>query len=488
MRVFIEEKNMNEIVFPTHVTDEMPKELWLELTSKCPFDCVFCSRKLLRGKGQHMDFEVYKKIINLLDSPRIIRLNYSGESVHYPKLIEAIKLAKSTGAVVELVSAFSSIKKALIEQLVKADLDRLSVSIHTVNERQYQSIYGFGDVESLKERLSLLRYWQRETGLVFPSVDIAFVAMDQNIDQMVNVCQLAEEFKINQIDVHPIIRRDDIPEKFEKELSKGKLRTSFLQKMEKVVKDVGSLFPDIKLNYSTPEYEKSNSCQVLSSNPSYFPWKLPLNAKIWSCDQSPWETVHVLANGDVVTCEVRDQVIMGNVHEQSLKTIWTNEKYSSFRQKYINATDSACNTCVYKRAYIPKAIEPHVGPESFNVSQLLSGWYDAETNLVWSHPVSKVVVARLNGKHLLKICGLIPPVQGKKRVFEVSIGDELVGFRENKSDQFEDFQLEIALKGEIEQIVEVGFKISPPYSPSKEDGSEDSRLLGFALFSINWLD
>jgi hypothetical protein len=28
-----------------------PRILWVELTSKCPFDCIFCSRQLRRGAG-----------------------------------------------------------------------------------------------------------------------------------------------------------------------------------------------------------------------------------------------------------------------------------------------------------------------------------------------------------------------------------------------------------------------------------------------------
>ena len=91
------------------MTARLPDELWVELTSKCPFDCIFCSRKTLRGAGLDMPFELYSSLIEQLDSPKIIRLNYSGESAHYPRLIEAIGLAKAAGASTELVSAFASI-------------------------------------------------------------------------------------------------------------------------------------------------------------------------------------------------------------------------------------------------------------------------------------------------------------------------------------------------------------------------------------------
>src|SRR6185436_8325419 len=84
----------------------LPGILWIELTSKCPFDCVFCSRQLRRGTGEHMNFRLFQALIGQLDRPEIIRLNYSGESTHYPHLEEAVLLAKSTGAITELVSAF----------------------------------------------------------------------------------------------------------------------------------------------------------------------------------------------------------------------------------------------------------------------------------------------------------------------------------------------------------------------------------------------
>src|SRR5688500_833187 len=88
-------------------TSPLPTILWIELTSRSPFDCVFCSRRLLRGKGMHMDFAVYARLIAQLRDPQVIRLNYSGESAHYPHLVESCRLAAETGATVELVTALA---------------------------------------------------------------------------------------------------------------------------------------------------------------------------------------------------------------------------------------------------------------------------------------------------------------------------------------------------------------------------------------------
>ena len=67
-----------------------PAAIWIELTSKCPLRCVFCSRENLRGEGEHMNMAMLESILSSLDRPEIVRLNYSGESGNYPWLIEAM--------------------------------------------------------------------------------------------------------------------------------------------------------------------------------------------------------------------------------------------------------------------------------------------------------------------------------------------------------------------------------------------------------------
>ena len=107
-------------------------------------------------------------------------MNYSGESVHYPWLVDAIDLAKSTGATVELVSALASISPAMLKGLAASGLDRLTVSLHTMDPAEYDRIYRFGSLELLRTRMDeFLRFRDRR-----PKLDFTFVAMDSNLDQL----------------------------------------------------------------------------------------------------------------------------------------------------------------------------------------------------------------------------------------------------------------------------------------------------------------
>src|SRR6267143_4508103 len=164
------EPDIDQMVTPS------PKVLWIELTSKCPFKCVFCTREVRWGTGRNLDFDVYSSLIEQLEAPEFIGLNYSGESIHYPRLMEAIKLACSTGAYTELVTALSSAPEALVRQIVESDLDRLAVSIHTLDEKQYQDIYGFGTLRAFKKRIDDVMELKVRLKKNTPKLDFCFVA------------------------------------------------------------------------------------------------------------------------------------------------------------------------------------------------------------------------------------------------------------------------------------------------------------------------
>jgi molybdenum cofactor biosynthesis enzyme MoaA len=98
-----------------------------------------------------------------------------------------VKLAKSTGAITELVSAFASISQKTLSGLVDSGLDRLSLSVHTMDVQQYQEIYRHGSLELLKSRVQELLHLKQQRGTQLPKLDFAFVAMERNLSQLLPV-------------------------------------------------------------------------------------------------------------------------------------------------------------------------------------------------------------------------------------------------------------------------------------------------------------
>ena len=469
-------------VDPSHITAAMPKTLWIELTSKCPYDCIFCTRKTRFGAGQHLDFDIYQSLIAELDSPEFIGLNYSGESIYYPHLIEAIRLANATGASTELVTALSSISVELLEAVVSSGLDRLAVSLHTMKAGQYRDIYRFSTFELLKERIADFSRIKRMLGVEKPRLDFCFVAIHENLNQLVEVARYAEQAGASEVFVHPIIGRHQILYDFSRELDDNKLQESFKEDLRRAVSESSAAVPDIPITVLNPDIHPNPQ---IGYSPAYFAPPLPADARIHTCDQSPFETVHILANGDVVVCEVLDETPIGNLKKQSLRRIWHSERYLEFRVKYGTAEISECRNCVWKIACLPASWKSSLSAADGKSSQLLRGWYFGEgESVIWSKRESLLALKRIGQSNRIRISGLLPRApKGKTNTLSIKCNVYDIGCIVNATGSELPFDQTFRLPAGENNLL---FRFFTEYTfrPVSWSINSDTRDLGFALQQI----
>jgi len=456
-------------------TAPMPRILWIELTSRCPFDCVFCSRKLLRGNGLHLDFDLYRNLIAELASPDIIRLNYSGESAHYPHIVEAARLAAATGARVELVTTLAALPEHKLAGLVHSGLTRLTISLHTLDARQFGEIYRFSSLDTMRQRIEaaveLAKTAPRDL-----EIDFAFVAMKRNLAQLEEVAEYAASLGIERLAVHPVIRRDPIEETFAEELENDRLRPDFIAELNACVARVRALHPRLVIEASTPELEQTAE---LSTEPRYFPGTIPAGAMIHSCDQDPWETVHILADGSVVSCEQRDRVVLGSLRMASLAQLWHGERYRRFREDYVAARDAHCAACPYKKVHLPAEIPAHFLAPSVGRASLLDGWYsDDGGQIVWSRTTANLQL-RAGGAGRLHVLGYLPGGNNGRNRIEVRANGQPLATFVNHGTALQEFRIDAEYSAS--DRLQLEFATADDFCPAERGESRDSRRLGFAL-------
>lgn len=467
---------------PDFVTAPMPKVLWIELTSKCPFDCIFCTRRTRFGAGRNLDFEVYRKLIAELEEPDFIGLNYSGESLYYPNLLEAIALAAATGAATELVTAFSTVSPPLLRGIVESGLDRLAISLHSMDPTQYQAIYKFGSLDLLKRRVADFLELKSVLRLQKPRLDFCFVAMSENLRQLPAVAEYALSVGVAELSVHPIIGRHPVPHDFSRELAGSQLRTGFKEALRSTVEALRSAHPGFTVNILNPDL---NPDPRLSHTPGYYSPPLPSGARIHSCDQSPFESVHVLAGGDVVVCEVQDETSLGNLRDHSLRDIWTGERYREFRRKYVTGSVPECRSCVWKLAYLPEPARSAIVLADGMSSQLLRGWHGHDGgDIAWSRKRALVALANPRRYKRIRVAGTLPYAPaGEVNALEVTCNHRPVGRIQNDSRSFADFDTTLNLPGEWDSLY-LELSTSHLFRPSLNSSSTDSRDLGVGLARI----
>ncbi len=429
-----------------------------------------------------MDFDLFKSVIGQLDAPEIIRLNYSGESIHYPQLGEAIRLARATGAATELVTALASASDRILHEIVASGLDRLTVSLHAAEAGAFARIYRFSSLDAMRSRIEKLITLKQRLRAATPRLDLAFVAMAANLNQLPEVAAWAGEIGASGISVHPVLKRDPVEADFSGETSCGRITGAFRTALRDAIARAEASAPAVRIAVANPDFEET---RALGGEPQACPGSLPAGARIAGCEQNPWETAHILAGGDVVACEVHDQRPLGNLAVQSLAEIWRGVMYSRFRRDYVVGRSAACANCPWKLAYLPAPLEPVIEPGRNGAAQLLRGWHEDEGQPIrWSKRDALLVLRRPYGGAAVRIRGILPAGNGSPNELTVTAGGRFLGIVGNDTRAAKPFDSTFRLPQPAEDVLYVGLKTSGIFRPwlqASQTGPVDERALGFAL-------
>ena len=429
-----------------------PAVIWIELTSKCPLRCVFCSRENLRGEGEHMNMAMLESVLSSLDCPEIIRLNYSGESANYPWLIEAIAKTKAvTRAHVEMVTSLVSMPVETIRALAGSGIDRVSISLHSLDQKRFPILYGGGALESFERRLQCLLHAVRHESRP-PAIDFAVVAMHSNVTELPAIASLAAKSGASSLSIHPVIHRPGVPPLFDIETgAEGRLTGAFQIALDSNVQAARDANPGVRICVARP--------------PHFAHHRGP-----FTCEQNPFETVHVLSNGDVVACEVMDRKAMGNLRSSTLREIWQGPEYQNFRDRYAKDDIPECATCIFRA--------PVTETGAVRTSW---GWHERdESGTLWSRTTSSFE-CEPNGQSSLVLSGLLPSGPQSNCV-EFWRGQQRIAFMRNEGGQPLPFRVELRLDDSAQTNRFVA-RVEHGFSPWRRGLSNDTRELGFALFS-----
>jgi GT2 family glycosyltransferase len=295
------------------------------------------------------------------------------------------------------------------------------------------------------------------------------------------VASLASELELPEITVFPVIRRDEIPAQFKSELTpRGALRPEFERRVRAAVDEASRSHPDIR--FTVAGASLAAAC-FLGEVPVPYAGDLPGGALIHSCEQNPWETAHVLSNGDVVACEALDKIPLGNLFKQSAGEIWRGPAYREFRTRYRAGQVPECRLCPWKRAYLPSPPSSEIVAARGLNAQLLYGWHapSGETH-IWSSQQAAAVLAPVPGSRRLHLNGMLPPgPPNSPNRLTIELNGTLVGEVANPWEEIMPFGLDFDVGANQPGSWLLEFRTTHVCRPSERGAGADRRDLGFAL-------
>lgn len=216
----------------------LPREVMIEATPKCNFNCDFCFNRSSFAKGDYLSKELsvsyIKKIIDNIKKNNVPIVRFTGgEPMLKKDIFDLFKYAKKKGLQVRLNTNGSLVKDYKQAKEMVKYLDYVLFSMHTYKAKEDEKITGFKN--SFEKKVRAIK-WFRKAGIKI--INVSTVATMENVKNSEKFYKLFRDLKINKWMVNRII-----PNLGEKMIW-GKREIPFLiEKLIKIRKDI------VKNNY-----------------------------------------------------------------------------------------------------------------------------------------------------------------------------------------------------------------------------------------------
>lgn len=291
------------LVYDYYMKNKIPYKVFLETTYACNLNCDHCYLKGATNNDlKPIEIVRIKEIINELSEMGLVELVLTGgEAGLYENLIELIEYSSSKNILVTLLSNGTVFTEKMIEQIIKAGIHDVRVSLYGFEKYHDEFVHRKGSFLSSVKALSLFR---EKAGIGSASCIIT----KENINE---VNELKDYLKQKGIPISyspliiPTIYGDKTP---------IKLRLQ-----------------NIELENFIKEYNINIGGNKCTAGISRF---------------------RIMPNGNVNPCEMLRHIDLGNIYQKSFKEILSSDEEKAWIDTYNQDEDDECKKCSYSKKCI----------------------------------------------------------------------------------------------------------------------------------------
>lgn len=325
--------------------------LGIKITYLCNLNCVMCGQNKYYKKNENMrmdetlTLDELKSVVDQIRkySPQIYL--WGGEPCIYPNLPEFLNYLKECR-----LKTFITTNGTILDRYYKTFVDEkvteIAVSIDG-KEDVHNKIRGMNIFSSVIDNLRKLNKYKKDTGKVFPIVDIHIVIVNENYDSLLDFVEyLEKEHLCRRIRIQlPMFFTEkmcDVQKEYIKKAFGNENPSSFYNYIADYKIDINKLkeqFNCIRTKFKNIIFFPENiKIEDWFENP-HIPLKFGCNAPNYRINLEP--------NGDIVACPNFSETVYGNIKEDTLENIFNNEKISAHRDYLQENTKGICSRCSY---------------------------------------------------------------------------------------------------------------------------------------------
>lgn len=334
--------------------DEITK-LYIEPSSLCNLACTMCSRLDWQDEDTgHMTPGIFAACMaQTADLPSLQTIFFGGigEPLGHPEIAGMIRSAKTRAGQVELVTNGTLLDDRMIQQLLGSGLDRIWISVDSLDEQTYQGIRKGAQFQHVTNQIRQLARAIR-TAKSRLEIGLAFVLMRRNLADLARLQDFARRYRIKAIKVTHIIP-------YNQKMAEESLFERSLDL------ELGTQGPQDRLEIDMPVLDMTEETtplyyQLFRSDANILRLGAPLGRKSGSCRFIEDGYAFVRWDGEVSPClallhesktflhgherNLRP-ASFGNIQDKAIGQIWHSPDYSAFRARVRTFDFSPCVSC-----------------------------------------------------------------------------------------------------------------------------------------------
>ncbi len=320
-----EAANAREAEYQVEVMRTTPRTLFLEVTGRCPIECLMCARRYRSWTYGDLSPEIFERLTGIFPRVGMVVLGGFGEPLVAPNFDLYFDRLTALRANVALQTSGFRLTEERVERLVTGGLRHLHISMDSPDEATYTSIrprIAFAEVQARIRQIIRLK---REAGHGLPAVHVVFVAMRRNIEQLPAMVDLVADMGADNLTVqYMVVHTEELRQEslfYHQDLANKMIGAAAIR-----AKEVG-LNIELPTRFGEVEGEVSKRCT------------------------DPWKVAFVRWNGEVhPCCYAPSKVVMGSLASHSFWEIWNGEAYRALRRTVnTGAPPDYCRTCTAGR-------------------------------------------------------------------------------------------------------------------------------------------
>jgi MoaA/NifB/PqqE/SkfB family radical SAM enzyme len=324
--------------------------VYVEPTTRCNLKCRTCMRNVWEEQVGDMDERIFGRIltsIEALSCPPVVFFGGFGDPLIHPGIVAMVERVKRLGSSAEAITNGLLLDEKRSEDLIKAGLDALWVSIDGASPECYGDVRSEGSLSDVVENLKTLRDLKTREGSRTPQVGISFVAMRRNAAEFPEILRLgylvgARKFLVTNVYPHT---RELLEEMLctrsvgEPAGSRAKIS---LPRMDLKQAAIGMLQTAIEGHYGA-QLEglellfPSDMCPFASRGSVSVRW----DGRVSPC--LPLLHTHVNYLGDRL--RINNSYSLGSLADHTLLELWNTREYTQLRMRLEEFDFSPCTIC-----------------------------------------------------------------------------------------------------------------------------------------------